>query len=750
MAANPRKFSEKIALHNQKQAEETAAFEQIMREVIGATRGPTYPKSQQHLHISSSMVCRAGSLPNVNQIGQSVNKSGIDLQSALNNLEDMKHGRDDRSGRRNVRLLRHRVGVSRSNACLSVCPQFDHKRAMNSPNCVTYLSPPPDTNWRRTNSDSALHQSALMSTSQQLEAFQNSIPRRSTVHDVDSSMIVDDSAAVIDSWDPGKQDRYEKYILNAPLPDHSRPKSCEVPGIMICPTQEDYNSMNNHLPHIPISSNTGSLPDLTSLHFPAPLSTPIDVDDQSAGIQPNSPYQSGPDSPYSPHSPHSNANLSPPPPMAIQQINNNMLYQSHSGAVSDAVAINNSNHRQMSPSPGPSPSPTSSRRRHHHNINNLVIGNPRHQHHSSGPHSQTVGYAHSPPRITVEGLTMDTSALTLNGNSHYVTSSGGPGMAYPSTEQYQSIQHQSQNFVPSVPSHTPPKPQNPLSLRQPNSPLQPMPMGLHRSTTPSDHSCSAPASPVSHISPISSPGLPTNNLSKSPFTDNSYFNVQQTSVLQQQLEQFRMVSDKSNDPNDHYLMMPGNGTVHSSSSSASSSTGGLYMGAGAMPTSSRGLNESGVMNDYSSQHISQTLANTCANSHHSYSQPNTIYYTSSASSVPLVQSPTHAYSKSVISSANQYQHSNQPQAPQTPTSIPDIILTGPNLDDPLLRGTDFAKDIGTAMASMSGMSGSFDSDLFPSADEAMRAGLDPIDFDGLQILPDIDPNNEEAFRLERS
>lgn len=36
--ANPRKFSEKIALHNQKQAEETAAFEQIMREVIGATR----------------------------------------------------------------------------------------------------------------------------------------------------------------------------------------------------------------------------------------------------------------------------------------------------------------------------------------------------------------------------------------------------------------------------------------------------------------------------------------------------------------------------------------------------------------------------------------------------------------------------------------------------------------------------------------------------------------------------------------
>lgn len=35
--ANPRKFSEKIAMHNQKQAEETAEFERIMREVSDAT-----------------------------------------------------------------------------------------------------------------------------------------------------------------------------------------------------------------------------------------------------------------------------------------------------------------------------------------------------------------------------------------------------------------------------------------------------------------------------------------------------------------------------------------------------------------------------------------------------------------------------------------------------------------------------------------------------------------------------------------
>lgn len=35
--SNPRKFSEKIALQNQKQAEETAAFEKIMQEVQAAT-----------------------------------------------------------------------------------------------------------------------------------------------------------------------------------------------------------------------------------------------------------------------------------------------------------------------------------------------------------------------------------------------------------------------------------------------------------------------------------------------------------------------------------------------------------------------------------------------------------------------------------------------------------------------------------------------------------------------------------------
>lgn len=38
---------------------------------------------------------------------------------------------------------------------------------------------------------------------------------------------------------------------------------------------------------VPITNNTGSLPDLTVLHFPPPLTTPLDAEDQNYGAQPS-------------------------------------------------------------------------------------------------------------------------------------------------------------------------------------------------------------------------------------------------------------------------------------------------------------------------------------------------------------------------------------------------------------------------------------------------------------------------------
>lgn len=77
------------------------------------------------------------------------------LQSALSNLEEMKAGRSDSPMVYRERVVRSvGVGPMRSRP--------NDKRIDTSPySSGAYLSPPPDTSWRRTNSDSALHQSAM-------------------------------------------------------------------------------------------------------------------------------------------------------------------------------------------------------------------------------------------------------------------------------------------------------------------------------------------------------------------------------------------------------------------------------------------------------------------------------------------------------------------------------------------------------------------------------------------------------------
>lgn len=233
--------------------------------------------------------CRAESLPNVNNIGKS-DKSSIDLISALNNLEEMRNGRSVAHERR------HQSPTSSDRNLHQYHNQHgnifcDSKRVDSSPYSPMYLSPPSlDTNWRRTHSDSALHQTRLLVEQMHENPQQIGLaPHRSSFHNVDATIMLpsENSNANIVSdvplmaWDPGKKlipNFCNQQLLSASLPNDSRPKSCEIPGITIYPTQED-SSVANH--HVSFSSNTGSLPDLTTLHLPAPLSTPIDVDDQN-------------------------------------------------------------------------------------------------------------------------------------------------------------------------------------------------------------------------------------------------------------------------------------------------------------------------------------------------------------------------------------------------------------------------------------------------------------------------------------
>jgi len=90
-----------------------------------------------------------------------------------------------------------------------------------------------------------------------------------------------------------------------------------------------------------------------------------------------------------------------------------------------------------------------------------------------------------------------------------------------------------------------------------------------------------------------------------------------------------------------------------------------------------------------------------------------------------------------------------PQTPQTPSSIPDIVLQDFSSSTPEeLARQGLSKDLSSAMGS------SFDGvDFFPT-DDALRDGLGPIDFNDLQMLASetsvvMDPSTEDHFRLDR-
>ncbi|XP_038239829.1 CREB-regulated transcription coactivator 1 isoform X2 [Dermochelys coriacea] len=264
---NPRKFSEKIALHNQKQAEETAAFEEVMKDLSLTRAHRLQLQKTQYLQLGQSRgQYYGGSLPNVNQIGNSAmdlpfqtpfQSSGLDTSRTTRH-----HGLVDR-----VYRDRNRLG-SPHRRPLSV---DKHGRQVDScPYGTVYLSPPSDTSWRRTNSDSALHQSTM--TPAQQESFsggsQDMQQKRVlllTVPGMEENTSETDKALSKQAWDTKKTGSL-------------RPKSCEVPGINIFPSADQENTTTL----IPAAHNTGgSLPDLTNIHFPSPLPTPLDPEEST-------------------------------------------------------------------------------------------------------------------------------------------------------------------------------------------------------------------------------------------------------------------------------------------------------------------------------------------------------------------------------------------------------------------------------------------------------------------------------------
>uniref|UniRef100_A0A8C3SH74 CREB regulated transcription coactivator 2 n=1 Tax=Chelydra serpentina TaxID=8475 RepID=A0A8C3SH74_CHESE len=266
-ASNPRKFSEKIALQKQRQAEETAAFEEVMME-IGSTRvsgrGPAGGAGSARGAVGSGAGPARG--PPAPGSSRGSGAGG---------------GRCPRLGP---------AGVSPAPGLGPGCPVPARRGPWPRPGL-----------WRRargwggggggalsfalrTNSDSALHTSVMNPSPQDmyLGPSQGVPPpnRRSGFldGDMDSKVFLfqvppieenflDDNKHLLKPWDTKK--------LSS---SSARPRSCEVPGIHIFPSPDQ----PSNVPLIPAALNTGgSLPDLTSLHFPSPLPTPLDPDESN-------------------------------------------------------------------------------------------------------------------------------------------------------------------------------------------------------------------------------------------------------------------------------------------------------------------------------------------------------------------------------------------------------------------------------------------------------------------------------------
>ncbi|XP_032201431.1 CREB-regulated transcription coactivator 3 isoform X3 [Mustela erminea] len=278
-SANPRKFSEKIALHTQRQAEETRAFEQLMTDL---TLSRVQFQKLQQLRLTQY---HGGSLPNVSQL----RGSATEFQPALHQADSVRgtrhHGLVERPARTRFHPLHRRSGDKPGR-------QFD-----GSTFGANYSSQPLDESWprqqhpwkeekhpgfrltsalNRTNSDSALHTSALSAKPQDPYGGggQSTWPA---------------PYMVLSFPGPLK----EENLLNVPKPLpkqlwetkeiqslSGRPRSCDVGGGNAFP----HNGQNIGLsPFLGTLNTGGSLPDLTNLHYSAPVPASLDTGDHVFG-----------------------------------------------------------------------------------------------------------------------------------------------------------------------------------------------------------------------------------------------------------------------------------------------------------------------------------------------------------------------------------------------------------------------------------------------------------------------------------
>uniref|UniRef100_A0A7N5JJG7 CREB regulated transcription coactivator 2 n=1 Tax=Ailuropoda melanoleuca TaxID=9646 RepID=A0A7N5JJG7_AILME len=217
-------------------AKGAGAVLQAQKLRLAYTRGPHY----------------GGSLPNVNQIGCGL----AEFQSPLHSPLDSSRG------------TRHHGLVERV--------QRDPRRMVSpSPYSPAYLSPPPESSWRRT-----MPWGNFPAEKGQLFRLPSALNRTSS-----------DSALHTSVMNPSPQDTYPGPAPPSLLPSR-RGGKWPVPAIeenllddkhLLKPWDAKKLSSSSSRPRVPVlppAMNTGgSLPDLTNLHFPPPLPTPLDPEE---------------------------------------------------------------------------------------------------------------------------------------------------------------------------------------------------------------------------------------------------------------------------------------------------------------------------------------------------------------------------------------------------------------------------------------------------------------------------------------
>ncbi|KAM6181197.1 CREB-regulated transcription coactivator 3 isoform 2-T2 [Erethizon dorsatum] len=290
-SANPRKFSEKIALHTQRQAEETRAFEQLMTDL---TLSRVQFQKLQQLRLTQY---HGGSLPNVSQLRSSTSEFQPSFHQADNVRGTRHHGLVERPARNRFHPL-HRRPADKPGR------QFD-----GSTFGTNYSSQPLEESWprqqppwkeekhpgfrltsalNRTNSDSALHTSALSTKPQ--DPYGGGGPSAWPAPYMGFCDGENDGPGEVVPF-PGPLK--EENLLNVPKPLpkqlwetkeiqslSGRPRSCDVAGSNALP----HNGQNIGLSPFLGSLNTGgSLPDLTNLHCSTPLPASLDPSNHLLG-----------------------------------------------------------------------------------------------------------------------------------------------------------------------------------------------------------------------------------------------------------------------------------------------------------------------------------------------------------------------------------------------------------------------------------------------------------------------------------